>query len=244
MAGLRGTGDVWYKLEYARIYMAQLKKRERCAMVQQGQDLNRIILRGCVAGKTQLSHRSHEEGFYRFPLAVERLSGNEDVLNILFSERLLPPKELVEGTRVEVRGSLRTFNNKSGVGAKLVITVLAQEIVPTTDDHINDLKLAGTICRLGGSRRTPLGREICDFTLAVNRRYGRSDYLPCIAWGSMAQRCAAMEVGQRLHLDGRLQSRVYTKQLGDHSEERVAFECSAMSLEAEADSRELCSAYQ
>lgn len=203
-------------------------------MEQQGQDLNRITLRGRVAGEAVFSHAGHDECFYRFPLAVERLSGNEDVLNIQFSRRLLHPEKIVVGERLEVRGGLRTFNNRSGVGAKLVITVLAREIVPTDDDHINDLTLIGTICRRGEPRKTPLGREICDFTLAVNRRYGRADYLPCIAWGSMAQRCATMEVGRRLRLEGRLQSRVYTKQLGDRSEERVAFECSAMSLEEEA----------
>lgn len=208
-------------------------------MGQQGQDLNQIMLRGRVAGRAVFSHAGHDETFYRFPLAVERLSGNEDVLNIQFSRRLLPPEKITVDEHLEVRGSLRTFNNKSGVGAKLVITVLAQEIVPTTDDHANVLTLVGTICRRGEPRRTPLGREICDFTLAVNRRYGRSDYLPCIAWGSMAQRCGAMEVGRRLRLDGRLQSRVYTKQLGNRSEERVAFECSAMSL-ADAETREPC----
>lgn len=212
-------------------------------MVQQGQDLNQIILRGCAAGEAVFSHQSHDERFYRFPLAVERLSGNKDVLNIVFSGRLLPPERITAGERLEVRGSLRTFNNKSGVGAKLVITVLAQEIRSTVDDHTNDLTLVGTICRRGEPRRTPLGREICDFTLAVNRRYGRSDYLPCIAWGSLAQRCATMEVGGRLRLEGRLQSRVYTKQLGNRSEERVAFECSAMSLTAETECRETCSVY-
>lgn len=199
-------------------------------MEQQGQDLNRIILRGQAAGTAVFSHGNRDECFYCFPLAVERLSGNEDVLNVQFPGRLLPPEKIAAGERLEVRGSLRTFNNKSGVGAKLVITVLAQEILPTTDDHANELTLAGTICRRGEPRKTPLGREICDFTLAVNRRYGRADYLPCIAWGSLAQRCGSMEVGQRLRLEGRLQSRVYTKQLGDRSEERVAFECSAMSL--------------
>lgn len=213
-------------------------------MEQQGQDLNRIILRGCVAGRAVLSHQSHDERFYQFPLAVERLSGNKDVLNVLFSGRLLPPEELAEGTQIEVRGSLRTFNNKSGIGAKLVITVLAREVFPTQADHTNELTLVGTICRLGEPRRTPLGREICDFTLAVNRRYGRSDYLPCIAWGSLAQKCAAMEVGGRLRLEGRLQSRVYTKQLGDRIEERVAFECSAMSLTKEgAQQPEPCLLY-
>ena len=130
-------------------------------------------------------------------------------------------------------GSLRTFNNRSGVGARLVITVLADSVTPTTEPHANPLTLKGTICRRGEVRRTPLGREICDFTLAVNRRYGRSDYLPCIAWGTMAQRCAAMGVGSRLELTGRLQSRTYTKQYPDHAEERVAYECSAMSLEPE-----------
>ena len=199
-------------------------------MEQQGQDLNQILLRGRVNGRAEFSHMTHEEYFYRFPLAVERLSGNEDVLNIQFSRRLLLPERIVQGERLEVRGSLRTFNNKSGVGAKLVITVLAGEIIPTAEEPTNVLTLVGTICRKGEPRRTPLGREICDFTLAVNRRYGRSDYLPCIAWGSLAQRCGAMQVGRRLRLDGRLQSRVYTKQLEDRSEERVAFECSAMSL--------------
>lgn len=202
-------------------------------MEQQGQDLNQIVLRGRVAEEAVFSHMSHDERFYRFALAVERLSGNEDVLNVQFSDRLLLPETITIGMTVEVRGSLRSFNNKSGVGAKLVITVLAQEIIPTTDDHINDLTLVGTICRRGEPRRTPLGREICDFTLAVNRRYGRSDYLPCIAWGSMAQRCGAMSVGQRLRLEGRLQSRVYMKQLENRREERVAFECSAMSLQGE-----------
>lgn len=212
-------------------------------MEQQGQDLNHIILRGRVAGKAVFSHIGHDEEFFCFPLAVERLSGNEDVLNIQFSRRLISPEEITAGTRLEVQGSLRTFNNKSGVGAKLVITVLAREITLTADDHANLLTLVGTICRRGEPRRTPLGREICDFTLAVNRRYGRSDYLPCIAWGSLAQRCAAMAVGQRLRLEGRLQSRSYTKQLGDKSEERVAFECSAMSLTAEVDCPVPCRAY-
>lgn len=202
-------------------------------MEQQGQDLNQIVLRGRVAEEAVFSHMSHDERFYRFALAVERLSGNEDVLNVQFSDRLLLPGPVRPGETVEVRGSLRTFNNKSGIGAKLVITVLAQEIVLTADDPINDLTLVGTICRRGEPRRTPLGREICDFTLAVNRRYGRSDYLPCIAWGSMAQRCGAMAVGQRLRLEGRLQSRVYAKQLENRREERVAFECSAMRLQEE-----------
>lgn len=197
-------------------------------------DLNQITLRGTVSKAPKLSHVSHQESFYLFPLTVERLSGNEDVLNIQLPGRLLEQRALEQGMEVEVTGSLRTFNNRSGVGARLVITVLADAVVPASEPHANLLTLRGTICRRGEVRRTPLGREICDFTLAVNRRYGRSDYLPCIAWGSMAQRCATLGVGSRLELTGRLQSRSYTKQYPDHCEERVAYECSAMSLEPEA----------
>lgn len=194
-------------------------------------DLNQIVLRGTVEACPAFSHTSHQESFYLFPLAVERLSGNMDVLNIQLPGKLLDQTRLLPGEEVEVRGSLRTFNNRSGVGARLVITVLAEALMPNDQSHTNQLTLKGTICRLGEVRRTPLGREICDFTLAVNRRYGRSDYLPCIAWGSLAQRCATLGVGSRLTLEGRLQSRSYTKQYPDHSEERVAYECSAMALE-------------
>ena len=196
-------------------------------------DLNQIILRGTVGGPPAFSHLSHQERFYLFPLSVERLSGNRDVLNIQLPGKLLDKMAPEVGEEVEVRGSLRTFNNRSGVGARLVITVLAEAVTPTGEPHANLLTLRGTICRLGEVRRTPLGREICDFTLAVNRRYGRSDYLPCIAWGSLAQRCAGLGVGSRLTLEGRLQSRGYTKQFPDHAEERVAYECSAMALEPE-----------
>ena len=199
-----------------------------------GKDLNQIMLRGRVEASPTLSHVSHQESFYLFPLAVERLSGNEDVLNILLPGRLLTQSPVERGEEVEVTGTLRTFNNRSGVGARLVVTVLADAVVPAAAPHAHQLTLKGTICRRGEVRRTPLGREICDFTLAVNRRYGRSDYLPCIAWGSVAQRCALMGVGSRLELTGRLQSRVYTKQYPDHSEERVAYECSCMSVEPEA----------
>ncbi len=196
-------------------------------------DVNEILLRGTVAGEPVFSHESHGERFYLFPLAVPRLSGNEDVLNIQLSHRLLETFQPHTGQPVEVTGSLRTFNNRSGIGSRLVITVLAAGIGSTQEEPTNSLTLRGTICRSSPVRRTPLGREICDFTLAVNRRYGRGDYLPCIAWGTVAQRCARMTVGSRIDLNGRLQSREYVKQYPDHSETRVAYEVSAMGLELE-----------
>lgn len=198
-------------------------------------DVNQITLRGRVEAKPTFSHISHQESFYLFPLAVARLSGNWDVLNIQLPGKLLCQRPPEPGEEVEVTGSLRTFNNRTGTGARLVITVLAESVIPTDEAHANLLNLRGTICRRGEVRRTPLGREICDFTLAVNRRYGRSDYLPCIAWGSVAQRCATLGVGSRLELTGRLQSRGYTKQYPDHAEKRVAYECSVMSLEPQLE---------
>jgi single-stranded DNA-binding protein len=95
----------------------------------------------------------------------------------------------------------------------------------------NRLELSGTLCKAPTLRSTPLGRTICDLILAVNRRYGRSDYLPCIAWGSLAHRCAALEVGDPVRLEGRLQSRTYTKRIGEEQEERTAFEVSVMTME-------------
>ena len=137
---------------------------------------------------------------------------------------------LERGEEVTVRGEVRTFNNRSGVGSRLVISVFAKELVLEEREDENRLLLSGTLCKPPSLRSTPLGRTICDMILAVNRRYGRADYLPCIAWGSLAHLCGEMAVGSSLGLDGRLQSRTYTKNLGDHVEERTAFEVSIMNL--------------
>ena len=125
---------------------------------------------------------------------------------------------------------MRTFNNRSGVGSRLVISVFAKELLLEEREDENRLLLSGTLCKTPSLRSTPLGRTICDMILAVNRRYGRADYLPCIAWGSLAHLCGEMAVGSSLGLDGRLQSRTYTKNLGDRVEERTAFEVSIMNL--------------
>ena len=169
---------------------------------------NRVVLRGTVAGEAVLSHQVHGIDFYRFPLAVPRLSGREDLLNILFPlsspETALPQA----GAFVEVTGEIRSFNNRSGVGNRLVITVLARSVVPGEGDPCNQVFLHGVLCKPPVLRRTPLGRDICDLLLAVNRRYRRADYLPCIAWGSLAHLCGGMEVGGALALDGRLWPKV------------------------------------
>jgi single-stranded DNA-binding protein len=134
-----------------------------------------------------------------------------------------------------VLGQLRTFNNRRGEGAKLVITVYAKEIFLCSEEDSNLVQLSGTLCKAPNLRSTPMGRDICDLMLAVNRRYGRSDYLPCIAWGSLAHRCAEKTTGDRIGLSGRLQSRAYQKRLGEQNLQRTAFEVSVMSLSGDED---------
>lgn len=189
---------------------------------------NRAVLRGTVAGDAVLSHQVHGIDFYRFPLTVPRLSGREDVLNILYPgpAAALP----ASGDYVEVTGQVRSFNNRSGVGSRLVITVLARSVIPGIGEPCNQVFLQGTLCKTPILRQTPLGRDICDLLLAVNRRYRRADYLPCIAWGTLALRCGQMDTGESLCLEGRLQSRVYRKTIGETVQERTAFEISISCL--------------
>lgn len=128
--------------------------------------------------------------FDKFPLRVERQSGQSDVPVIVAGEALLRTCPVSEGQSLRVTGQLRSFNNKSGQGSKLVITVFAQSIEPGDGTYFNRILLSGTLCKKPALRRTPLGRSICDLILAVNRHYGRADYLPCIAWGQTAMQIA------------------------------------------------------
>ena len=190
---------------------------------------NRISLQGQVAGVPVLTHQNHGVDYYTVPLRVPRLSGAEDVLNLVTDQR--QPECWIPGQWLYVEGEVRSYNNRRGVGPRLVITVLVRTAQPCEpSEGINCLVLSGTLCKTPTRRRTPLGREICDLLLAVNRPYGRADYLPCIAWGSLAALCGSMDVGTELRLEGRLQSRAYRKVTPDGEEQRVAYEISVMNL--------------
>ena len=184
---------------------------------------NRVELCGVPSGEPAFSHENHGQRFYKFPLRVERLSGQTDVPVVVAGETLLRRFPVGTERALYVMGQLRSFNNKSGQGSRLVITVLAQELAERDETPLNRIELSGVLCKQPYLRRTPLGRSICDIILAVNRRYGRADYLPCIAWGQVAAQVSQMSVGDRLSLEGRVQSRTYTKMLENRAEERVAF---------------------
>ena len=191
---------------------------------------NRIVLHGRVESTPKVSHMNHGEEYSIFSLCASRLSGVEDRLNVVVSNALLNDCPLKAGDEVTVYGEVRSFNNKSGIGSRLVITVFARELRREQAEDENALELAGTLCKAPVYRRTPLGRDICDMMLAVNRRYGRTDYLPCIAWGTLARKCREMNIGDALEIAGRLQSRVYVKRIGEENQERTAFEVSVMSV--------------
>ena len=133
--------------------------------------------------------------------------------------------------KIRVTGEVRSFNNRSGEGNRLIITVFARNISLSDEPDHNHVTLTGTLCKKPTLRATPMGREICDMMLAVNRRYGRSDYLPCIAWGLRARECAHWDVGTRVAVEGRLQSRNYIKTVDGVPVEKTAFEVSVTNAE-------------
>ncbi len=191
---------------------------------------NELTLCGRLAGTPQFSHESHGITFLRFPLCIARLSGSTDTVNIIADNSLLP-KELYTGVFLCVTGELRSFNNNSGIGNKLAIHGFAHRIEISEETYQNEVSLGGVICKNPIYRHTPLGREICDLMIAVGRHYGRSDYLPCIAWGKLANTACTLSTGDFIQITGRLQSRTYIKALDTGEEIRTAFEVSIFTLE-------------
>lgn len=191
---------------------------------------NLVELCGTAETNAVFSHESRGERFYRFPLTIHRLSGTADTLNVIVREHLLSSAAIIPGQRLQVSGELRSFNNKHSEGSKLVITVFAHSLLPADGADANSVALRGTLCKLPNLRTTPMGREICDFMLAVNRHYGRSDYLPCIAWGIKAKETAQWPVGTVVSLTGRMQSRQYVKVIEGAAVEKTAYEVSVVEI--------------
>ena len=189
---------------------------------------NRGVFCGYVSAPPQFSHENHGREFYKFFLEVPRLSGAVDILPVVAAKEVLQTCAVCDGDAVRIEGQIRSFNNRSEEGRKLIVSIYADSLRPCRDAPDNDVTLSGIICKAPNFRRTPLGREICDLMLAVPRHYHRTDYIPCILWGRTAREAAGSSVGCRLELHGRLQSRTYLKVLDDRTEERTAYEVSAM----------------
>lgn len=189
---------------------------------------NSVTLCGTPLSEPVFSHENHGRRFFRFPLSVARLSGQTDTLPILVSAGDVPLVQVEQP--LTITGQLRSYNNKCGIGSRLVLSVLALELSADGDTPENQIFLSGHLCKPPVLRQTPLGRWICDVMLAVSRRYGRSDYLPVISWGQLAREIGQYQVGDPLSLQGRIQSRQYRKITDNGPEEHTAYEVSIMKL--------------
>ena len=196
---------------------------------------NIITLVGTIVSERTFSHEVYGEGFYSFNLEVPRLSENSDIIPVTVSERILSD-EFKIGEKVVIDGQFRSYNNYENEKNKLVLTVFVKDIRIQTEEtdttNPNEICLTGFICKKPIYRTTPFGREIADILLAVNRAYNKSDYIPCIAWGRNARFCQNIEVGEKVKLWGRIQSRTYEKKFEDGtSEMRRAYEVSVSKME-------------
>ena len=185
---------------------------------------------GTVVEEPKFSHLILGEGFYDLKLKVSRLSEEYDFLPVTISERLLG--DIKVGDTLAIDGQFRSYNKLEDGKSKLILTLFAKELVPIdTFNNSNTIDLVGYICKEPIYRTTPFGREICDILVAVNRAYNKSDYLPCIAWGRNARFVRGLEVGEKINISGRIQSRKYQKKLSEeYSEERTAYEISISSI--------------
>lgn len=197
---------------------------------------NRVSVIGEVVSEFMYSHEVFGEGFYVVNLAVSRLSDQADIIPLMISERLIDVNENYCGRTMEAIGQFRSYNRHEGMKNRLVLSIFVREVnfleAFTDYTKTNQIFLDGYICKAPIYRKTPLGREIADLLLAVNRPYGKSDYIPCIAWGRNARYASGFQVGDRVSVWGRVQSREYTKKISEtECEKRVAYEVSVSKLE-------------
>lgn len=197
---------------------------------------NQVSIVGEIISDFQYSHEVYREGFYMVEVAVSRLSNFSDYIPLMISERLIDTSQSYIGQKVYVTGQFRSYNRHEELKNRLVLSVFVREIEfieeETEEMKSNQILLDGYICKDPIYRKTPLGREIADLLVAVNRSYGKSDYIPCICWGRNARFAARFEVGVHVQIWGRIQSREYVKRLNeDEVEKRTAYEVSVSKIE-------------
>lgn len=206
---------------------------------------NVVTLSGRIEGEPEFSHQMFGEGFYEAFITVPRLSEQVDVVPITISERLLAD-ERMGAELVTLTGQLRSYNKVIDGRSRLLLTVFVRDILDYEPDrNPNSIDITGYICKLPVYRTTPFKREICDILMAVNRAYNKSDYLPCIAWGRNARFVKDMPVGEKLIINGRIQSRTYQKlnEFGE-PETKVAYEVSINRISTDDSNECDCSCFE
>ena len=196
---------------------------------------NKVELTGTIITEPEFNHEVFGEGFYNMHLKVDRLSGTADIIPLIISERLINLNDKYTGTAVNVSGVYSSYNKHEEKRNRLLLYVFVCEIEkanPGEHTDLNKIQLDGYVCKEPIYRKTPLGREIADLLIAVNRPYGKSDYIPCIAWGRNARYASTFEVGGHIQIWGRVQSREYVKKINEEeSEKHIAYEVSVSKLE-------------
>lgn len=199
---------------------------------------NQVSIIGKVSSELKLDHEVHGEKFYKADVIVERLSGVADVIPVIISDYLIDDlSDYAIDSYISVLGQFRSYNKNDDGKLKLILSVFANEITfineeDIVDEAVNNILLDGYVCKPPIHRTTPLGREITDVFLAVNRPYGKSDYIPCVCWGRLANFASRLNIGTNIQVAGRIQSREYTKKIsGNESEKRVAYEVSIGTLQ-------------
>lgn len=188
---------------------------------------NKVFLCGTIENEPVFSHESFGEAFYEVQLNVKRLSEQSDIIPVTISDKLLSP-DIKVGSYLAVKGQFRSYNKIEDGKSKLMLTVFVRELIEYNETmNPNIIEITGFICKEPTYRTTPFKREICDVLVAVNRAYNKSDYLPCIAWGRNARFVKNLEIGKKVNLVGRIQSREYQKKLADGEVvTRIAYEVS------------------
>ncbi len=205
---------------------------------------NQVVIMGTIVSEFEYSHEIFGEGFYMVDVEVQRLSDSCDIIPLMVSERLLDVEEDLRGVKIAVVGQFRSYNRHEEKKNRLILSVFAREVefVDEIEESAksNQIYLDGYICKEPIYRKTPLGREIADLLIAVNRPYGKSDYIPCICWGRNARFANSFEVGTRCSIWGRIQSREYMKKISEEeSEKRIAYEVSVNKLDLVDEEAEL-----
>lgn len=200
---------------------------------------NKLYLSGEIVSEPVFSHEIYGEGFYEMFLSVSRLSEQKDILPVTVSERLISDHCIKKGSVTALSGQFRSYNKIEDGKSRLMLTVFVREIIAAdTCKNPNFITLSGYICKPPVYRTTPFSREIADILLAVNRAYNKSDYIPCIAWGRNARYIRNLKVGEKITVNGRIQSREYQKKIdNDLTEVKIAYEVSISKIysgEAEA----------
>lgn len=192
---------------------------------------------GVVKTGFTFSHEIYGESFYSFVMEVARLSNSSDQIPMLVSERLMNVQESMEGKQIAVQGQFRSYNKHTGGKSRLLLSVFVREWAPADPQdsrNPNSIFLDGFICKKPMYRTTPLGREITDLLIAVNRPYNKSDYIPAIAWGRNAKFAETLQIGQNIKIYGRIQSRTYQKKISENETDlKTAYEVSISKMEVE-----------